>query len=299
MVGLLDLPSELLFEIISLVLSSPPGFRQNEKRHRPNWNTSRRNIWCLPPLELFKTSTALDLLLINQRFCTEAREYLAKASQTFDADVDVEIVDDHWLWPTSRFVLPRKPGQIIRRLNVDVVPCCTEEERHLQTSLNAGGFRALLHSPLPFTRNRIICELMAPLVEFLLEGDVDRTAIGSHFNRLPCKDDDAECDTMKVPITRIDTIAISIDTSKYKTGNEVLSKEDVPFRTISGLGHLDFERLYPVDSARSKHYLDTMRRYITTWTSDYGASKVAKKVGKIQLYLDGNMWSEFDFDQHA
>ncbi|RAR09610.1 hypothetical protein DDE82_001728 [Stemphylium lycopersici] len=300
MVGLLDLPSELLFEIISLVLSSPLEFRQNEKRHRPNWKFSKRNVWFIPSLELLKTQTILNLLLLNRRLYTETREYLAKESQIFDFDVDIAIIDDHWLWPTSRFVLPRKPRGMIHRLNVNVLPCCTEEERHLQTGWDTGGTREMLgHSSQPFTRDHVIWELVAPLIEFLLDRRVYHTLPSRLLDPLSNEDYDTKCDRVEVPITRIDTIAISIDASKYKTGNELLSKEDIPFRTMSGLTHLDFERLYPFDLSQSKYYLLEMIRYITDWASKHGASKIAKKVGKIQFYLNGDMLSELDFDQHA
>jgi hypothetical protein len=93
----MDLPSELLFQIIDHVLMSPTVLPKNGLRYRPEWRACQRNLYCIPSnsTEFFNTPKALDLLLASQRLNAETKEYIAKAPQTFK--FDVAVVNDHWV----------------------------------------------------------------------------------------------------------------------------------------------------------------------------------------------------------
>jgi hypothetical protein len=97
---LMDLPSELLFQIIDHVLTSPSVLPQDTKgilRYRPEWKACQRNLYCIPSssAEFFNTPKAFNLLLVSQRMNAEIKEYIAKAPQTFK--FDLAVINDHWV----------------------------------------------------------------------------------------------------------------------------------------------------------------------------------------------------------
>jgi hypothetical protein len=301
MVGLLDLPSELLFIIIiDLVLSSPTVQPKNGTRYRTTrWSTWDRNLYCIPSLH-FERPRAINLLLLNQRMYIETREYLSKAPRNFE--VDIAIINDRWLWPTRRVVPVRKLDGIIERIDLNIIPCCTEGKRSLQTEcgiigqdifqLNSGSF--------------VTEAFLAPLTYFLLYPQTDVSLdkpISNVFRGLeiwvdPLLDTqptDQLDDEQDLPVTRIDTVAIFIDTSRYGNGNENLSPAVVPWRKVEGLAHLDFEQLYPVDCAKSEHYLRGLGSLIDEWAYVWANKRVGERIGKIQFHLDEKMWKELDF----
>jgi hypothetical protein len=292
MVGLLDLPSELLFNIIDFVLS-PTVLPKDGTRHRVGVKTQPRDVYCVPSLDYLNKWGAISLLLVNRKMYAETREYLSKASRSFH--VDIAVVSDHWFWPTQRVVPARKLDGVIERLDIKIIPCCTAEERHLQTNWDHNGVY-----PVDFStyRRLLVVELIAPLIRFL-HGENVKNHRSEVFRGLETWVDPllgAKLhDGRNLPIRRIDTVTISIDTSRYGNGNDILSLTEVPFRKIVGLAHLDFEQLYPVDLAKSETYLRELSSCIDEWPSwNYGTEGVVKKIGKIQFYLNGKMSKELD-----
>ncbi|KAI4955667.1 hypothetical protein J4E91_001528 [Alternaria rosae] len=254
MVGFLDLPSELIFIIIDLVLSSPAILPKNGTRHRPSYPTQSRNLYCVPSLNYLKDPGVLSLLLTSHRMYCETKEFLSKAPRNFE--VDIAVIDDHWFWPTRRVVPLRKLEGTIERLDINIIPCCTAEERHLQTNWDQGpGLETWIGPPLD-----------------------------EHFDN-----------GRNPPVNRIDTMTINFDSGRYGNGNGAIGLTDIPFRKTKGLAHLNFEQLYPVDFAKSATYLREVSRYIDEWTLvNYGTGRSTRKIRKIQLYLDGKMSRELN-----
>ncbi|KAF1839781.1 hypothetical protein BDW02DRAFT_486174 [Decorospora gaudefroyi] len=299
MVGLLDLSSELLFQIVDLVLSSPIVLPRDGVRHRPAWKSCNRNLYCIPDLQLLQVPQALKLLLVNRRMKAETREYLFKATQITTFKFDLAIVNDHWFWPTWRIVPIPRPQGVLNRFEMDVLPCCTEDERHLQN-----GWESSVYNPdgrftegFSTVTKCLAWELISPLVGFLLNRTLDKDLIirvcDGHYGPLPIPEDESE--NQKLPITRINTLAIRIDTTRYGSGNELLSEAVVPLRKIDGLAHLDFERLFAVDLEKSKYYLYELKECLTEWALTYGAEKATKRLGKVLFYLDEELVHEIDF----
>ena len=291
MVGFLDLPSELVFNIIDLVLSSPTVLPKNGTRHRPSYPTDMRSICCVPSLNYLKDSGVSSLLLTSQRMYRETKEFLSKAPRNFE--VDIAVIDDHWLWPTRRVVPTRELEGTIKRLDINIIPCCTTNERHLQTNWAYESWAVVNLST--FYLN-LAGGLMFPLARFLLVDD-DMKRHGSQvFRGLetwvdPLLNEHLD-DGRNKPVTRIDTVIINIDTWRYGNGNKEIGLAEVPFRKIEGLAHLDFKELYPVDFAKSETYLRELIRY--TDERLHGTGRIAKEIGKIQFYLDGKLSRELN-----
>ena len=93
----MDLPSELIFQIIDHVLTTPSVLPKDGMRYRPEWKVCERNLYCIPTSsrEFFETPNALNLFLVSQRMNAETKEYICKAPQTFK--FDVAVVNDHWV----------------------------------------------------------------------------------------------------------------------------------------------------------------------------------------------------------
>lgn len=94
MPGLLDLPSELISQIIDYVDSSSLTLLLDGKRHRQERLLSRAVI-CHTVSEPAR-SVHRGLLLTSRRMHSETSRYLSNQKRGFE--LDVAIVDDHWIW---------------------------------------------------------------------------------------------------------------------------------------------------------------------------------------------------------
>jgi hypothetical protein len=134
MPGLLDLPSELLFEIIDLVTNSPIRPPPGGKRYRPEQLHSR-SLLCVPTTHPSWLEPTRSLLLSCKRLNAETSTYHATATQRLV--LDVAIVDNHWIWPFFR-VIPGPLGYVLESLDINLVYCCTEAERAAYSSVTPG-----------------------------------------------------------------------------------------------------------------------------------------------------------------
>lgn len=237
MPGLLQLPSELLFEIIGLVVSStyPPG--AYGKRYRPELLGSR-NVVCYPETGLLRPS-GLDLLLTCRRLHSETSFYFSKKPQAFK--LDLAIVDSHWIWPSWRCIPIRRGKDVSNQLHVDILHCCTADVRE-DTDL------------LFSTRHNTIKDMFRFLNHVLLRGPV------LDFNKVG--------DSQTAPKgLRFKQIVINIDTFENDDVRRNLSEEEVPFRRIEGLAHLDFDTLHPAEAEFCQIWIRTLAKLSITFTS--------------------------------
>ncbi|CAO2656486.1 Nn.00g052890.m01.CDS01 [Neocucurbitaria sp. VM-36] len=261
MTGLFDLPSELLFQIIHLALSSRPPVSSNGSRHRPDWGYSGRNVIYLCSPGIIPTPNALNLLLASQRLYSETILYLSKKPQIFK--LDVAIVNNNWIWPTWRTIPIRSRSGIIDQVDIELILCCTGDERHLQTEWrNQNG------------QNMTDCtskELISLLRHFIL--------------------------LEKPPITRINTIRVNIDTARYGNGNATISEEEVSLRTMHGFAHLCFDTLYPIDAVNSEDFHAALymltRPMLDDWCMPF-AELAPQRIGHVSFCVDGDEFVSFD-----
>ncbi|KAF1946436.1 hypothetical protein EJ02DRAFT_418544 [Clathrospora elynae] len=268
MAGLLDLPSELLFEIIHLVATSPIVLQEKGVRHRPATYSTRRKLLCVPSLDLLRTPNALNLLLINQRMYSETEDYLSKKPQFLK--LDVAIVNDHWIWPTWRSVPLRPSKGIVDTVEINLVHCWNEDDWHPHTSWAP-------HS----------VEDVCPLLGFLLDGTIGM--VESILQLCSPASGGKLKDSAKYPITRINTLMIRIDTSRYGDGNQILSDEQVPLRKIDGLAHLDFDRLHPDDYEKSSLYMSNLETFMFEQLNKIGWETVSRRLGSLVFCFDGEI----------
>jgi hypothetical protein len=231
MPGLLDLPSELLFEIIRLVDSTSYPPNADCKRYRPVWLQSRAVV-CFPIIEPSWSARAQKLLLVCQRLRAEASIYLSKAPPLFE--LDIALVNNHWIWPTWQLTPGVTLGHSLDSLQINIIDCCTEDDR---ASFELETMTAV--TPL---------EILKVITHFLRHGPTSREFESSRILRGRSE-------------FRIKTLVFNVDTTITQHGNRALSDHDVPFRNVQGLGHLTFDPLYPLDTATNLAHLD--------WLSDF------------------------------
>jgi hypothetical protein len=269
MPGLLDLPSELLFDIISLVDSSPYPPVSAQKRYRPARLQSRAVV-CFPTTDPSWPSHTRNLLYVCRKLHYETSVYLSKAPQSFQ--VDVAIVNNHWIWPTWRYIPAAKNGHLLESLEINLIHCCSEDERSW-SSIDSANYVTSL--------------------EFL-------KVIG-HFLR--CGVSSASFEGTGMPKRRsnfrVKTITINVDTASIRAGNEKLGEGDVPFRQVQGLAHLSFDPLYFVDSATCLDNLDRLSTFINMAMPrmDDGLT-IRERVDRIVFSADGRTRSEIDVAKH-
>ncbi|EUC41977.1 hypothetical protein COCMIDRAFT_8383 [Bipolaris oryzae ATCC 44560] len=299
MARLSNLPSELLFEIIDLIVTSI-HWPEGSKRYRPVGDTGLfpRNIYCVPKLKLDERHPALNLLLTSRKLYLETRIYLSKKLQTLD--LDVAIVDDHWIWPTWRNLSVRKDGAF-DRIDVHFILCCTEHERSLRDEWNtdsvAGACKSIDKDCLPATRY-LNWRALNPLNNLVGNGNTGTSIVNtfSEFMEQPFSGEPIGSPF----IFKTNTLAFHVDTSIYRDGNRLLGESEVPVRIIDGLAHLYFKQLYPANVERAKYFLEDVQEYVQIWFQEWKENKEASpRVGKVVFCIDGATVRELDLAQYA
>ncbi|PZD33451.1 hypothetical protein A1F97_01679 [Pyrenophora tritici-repentis] len=273
--GLLDLPNELLYTVIEHALTIPVNFHDDRIRYRP---PLERGVYCLPGPDAKKTPRPMSLLLTNRRLYLETKLYLSRLDKSQTLELDIAIVSDHWIWPTARSLPVWKHNTILDKVEINLIPCCTPDDRYLQT----GGYE------------RDLCSTVASLVD-LLYSFLENKQVDS-YTKYAIRDylahPSPEQLVGKSGITRINTLIIRINTNWYGDGNRLLSGTEVPHRKIQGLAHLDFNRLYSVAPTKAQRYIGVMKDYIDQWLSSSNRDKASMRVGKILFCTDEAVWEE-------
>jgi hypothetical protein len=265
MPGLLDLPSELLFEIIRLVDS--PSYPPNAdcKRYRPARLQSRAVV-CFPITEPSWPSRTQRLLLVCQRLRSEAGIYLSKVPQRFE--LDIALVNNHWIWPTWRLTPGVKLGNSLDSLQINIIDCCTEDDR---ASFALESMTAV--TPL---------EILKVITHFLRCGATSAEFESSRILRGRSG-------------FRIKTLVFNVDTAATRHGNRALSDNDVPFRKVQGLGHLTFDPLYPLDTATNLAHLDLLADLIIeAIPRESVCAALRERVDRVVFCADGLVRSEMN-----
>lgn len=81
---------------------------------------------------MIQPPNSLCLLLTSWRLYSATKRYISKQPQNFE--LDVAVINDHWIWPTWRVIPARTINGAIDKVEINLILCCTEDERHLQTS---------------------------------------------------------------------------------------------------------------------------------------------------------------------
>jgi hypothetical protein len=232
MPGLLDLPSELLFDIIRYVDSSPYVSSPNQKRYRPARLQSRAVV-CFPTIDASWPSHTRNLLFVSKKLRYEATFYFSKVPRAFE--LDIAIVNNHWIWPTWTYIPGTKIDDVIEDLKINLIHCCNEDERASSITDSASWATSL--------------EFLKVISHFLRSGTSTASFEGTAMPK-------------RNPNFRIKTVTINVDTASIRKGNEKLSEEDVPFRQVQGLGHLTFDPLYSVETATCLENLDRLFNFV-------------------------------------
>jgi hypothetical protein len=269
MPGLLDLPSELLFEIISLVDSSPYPLVYNQKRYRPARLQSRAVV-CFPTTDPSWPSHTRNLLYVCKKLNYETSIYLTKAPRDFH--VDIAIVNNHWVWPTWRYIPAAKNGYLLESLEINLIHCCTEDER-ASTSTDSANYVTSL-------------EFLKVIGHFLRCGVSSASFEGSGMPKRRSN-------------FRVKTVTINVDTASIRVGNDKLSERDVPYRQVQGLAHLGFDPLYSIDKPTCLENLDRLATFINMAMPrmDDGLT-IRERVDRIVFSADGRRRGEINIANH-
>ncbi|KAF2129719.1 hypothetical protein P153DRAFT_366225 [Dothidotthia symphoricarpi CBS 119687] len=241
MLSLVDLPSEVLSTIIELVLA-PSTFPQDAKRCRPAWNAGHRQVICVPDLGGTRPTNSIDLLLTNRRLHAETVHYLSKTDIPQVFKLDIAIIDGHWIWPTWRYVPTHMFSRQVDLLEFNIIPCCTEDERVLQSD---------------WEPDALIFKAIAEVMMITAFQVVAFGIAGTNLCSLKSENHDPDSTFQESCSRQIRMMASRVDMLKqYKTGNQPISYQDIPIREIADLAHLTFDPLYPMDSIQNLQTLD-------------------------------------------
>lgn len=237
---LLDLPSELLYQIIDLIAQLPYASLSEGKRYRPEHLRSR-NVVCYPQANLH-VSPGLSLLLACRKLHMETSLYLSKNPQDFS--LTIAIIDANWIWPTwEHLPLVCKSGTQ-EKLDVNMLYCETEHQR-------GEAHRDVVSSTETFL------EVSRTISRLLLQGPLgmasDQPLHGQKGR--PRKN---------VRNLRFKVLNFNIDLKRHNSRPDTFGRSEIPFRKIEGLAHLDFALLYVLDAEKSKSCTDFLAQLTTS-----------------------------------
>lgn len=254
MPGLLDLPSELLYDIIGHVADSPLPLPQGRRRYRPDEQYSR-SIVCVPSTASAWLSPTHSLLLACKRLHSETITYHKKA--TARLLMDVAVVDNHWIWPCFR-VLPIGVGDVLEDFHINLIYCCNEEERGAYSS------RSPTYAYEP--------EFVRMISNVLSSGS---SGLGLSSSSADFRSG-----------FRVKTITVDVDVCKGR--KDPLSQEEIPYRQIELLSHLRFDPLYPVDPIECSRHLAWLATTTERALSNASCGPVIlERVDRIEFCLGG------------
>lgn len=295
-----DLPSEILYEILNLVITSI-DWPEGSVRYRPMWGDASgfpRFLYCIPKLELAERHPAMNLLLTSRRLYSETKTYLSKKPQTLD--LDVAIVNNHWIWPTWRSMPVRKDGNF-KRIDVHFMHCCTEDERHSQPhywdqEYILGVGRGTDDHWSPATRY-FNWQSLNPLKTLVGDENVNVSIKNtmSDFLNQPFLGETIGHPT----ISSTEILAFHFDTRSYGDGNRLLSESEVPVRKVHGLAHLDYKQLYPDDAERTRLFVENVQDYLQSWFQEWKELELPIRIGKIMFFVDGTIVRELDAAEYG
>lgn len=226
--GLLDLPNELLYEIIDHVASPPFLAPPDSKRYRPEQMMSRAVICYAEQKQLWWPSV-LHLLLTCRVLHSETALYLSKKLKSLE--IDVAIVDDHWIWPTWYWFPPRYISTALGSLKINLIPAYTETYRgslYLKT----------------FESRETNVEMLKLVSQLLLHGFLGKVT---------------NSPSLRLRDIHIAKLVFNINIARHTDTQSCFDLSEIPCRRIDGLAHLDFEDLYPVDPANCIVRLDWLK----------------------------------------
>jgi hypothetical protein len=205
-------------------------------------------------------------MFVCRKLHYETSIYLSKASQAFE--LDVAIVNNHWIWPTWKYVPGTKIGYALGNLNINLVHCCNEDERACFGTDSASWVTSL--------------EFMKVISHFLRAGTSSASFEGTGMSKRRSN-------------FRIKTITINVDTASIHKSNEELSEADVPFRQVQGLAHLTFDPLYSIDTATCLDNVDRLSTFVNMAIPrlDDGLT-IRERVDRIVFSADGRVRSEIN-----
>jgi hypothetical protein len=258
MPSLLDLPSELLFDIISLVDFAPYAPRSIQKRYRPAQLHSQAVV-CFPTTDPSWPSHTSNILLVCKRLYHETSVYHSKAPRAFK--MDVAVVKNHWIWPTWRLIPAMKMGAQLEHLDINLIHCRSEEDRASYTV----DFLTYKHS----------LQFMSLIGNFLRHGTASASYEGTSMPKHQTN-------------VHVKTITINVDTASIRAGNDKLSEAEVPYRHVQGLAHLTFDPLYSIDSATCVENIDRLPKFMNVAMSRAGDGLIiSERVDEIIFSADG------------
>lgn len=265
MPGLLDLPSELLYDIIDLVASSPNTTLPDGTRYRPDWKYGRA-IVCFPTTHHLSLNPTRHLLFVCRRLYAETSICNTKMPKTWK--MDVAIINNHWIWPCFRYIPGGNIGYVLEKLEINLIYCCTEDER--------GSYSMT-------TPARAYEDDFVKMISQLLHSRRSSSPFGSM--RLPWSRSDF----------RVKSLAINLASTSIRPPNEMLSDVEIPCRHIEGLKHLTFDPLYSADLFSSLRHVDWLVDRMNH--SIYHASGgfiIRERVDRILFRVDGLAREEID-----
>ncbi len=152
--GLLDLPSELLFQIIHLIAFSPlPNPTGQRSRYRGNLfgrGSTGRTTLCCPygnNGNQYGQPNLLNVLLTNWRLHSEVLLYTSKAPQVLR--IDVADMDNHWIWPTWRTIPCRNITSVLDKIEINLICCYDVNESHANWNNDLNPCRTLIYAFAP------------------------------------------------------------------------------------------------------------------------------------------------------
>jgi hypothetical protein len=286
MPNILDLPNELIFDIIDLALSTslilnPPDAKRCRR--------GEDNKVCYIDSDAAYQPNALALLLACKQLNAQTALYISKSPRI--CELDIALVDAIDLFPTWRYI-PTRNGSapaMLDKVVVNLIPCCHGRYNSLRDN-----WPRPTTSPVNDSSRLWAHRLFSTIEQYFAMGALSKDSKTMKFAEW------SDYPTGKLKFICTHTLVIKADT--HKKGTDVaLGVDAVPVRQLDEEAYGSFGALYPINPGEITKIMHLIAYIITqklpythNYHEMYCVMFAIERVGRIEFYVDGELFREID-----
>ncbi|KAG9385900.1 hypothetical protein A1F94_002650 [Pyrenophora tritici-repentis] len=294
---LLDLPNELIFDIITLALSTSHVSVPPSTTRRRLGEDFKKDRICYIDSDAAYEPNALALLLSSKALSAQTALYISKSPRL--CEFDIAIVNAVYFFPTWRYIPTRNglPSVMLEIVKVNLAPCCTEEViamvANWPTDVPPSGPK--FSTPVG---NASISSDLWEVQLFTVMTMFCYAAGYREWSEYAITDKD-----FKYPIS---ARRLCINANTYTEDHGTLGEDIVPARKIADRNYSQRDALYRIEAAQTREMMEWLAFLMKKKLQSVHNGKNVKtmyfgveRVGRVDFSIDGNVIETVDVSEYA
>jgi hypothetical protein len=280
---LLDIPNELIFDIVGLALiTSPISIPSDAKRRQ---HVEHKNVYYIDSDVTYQPN-ALALLLVCKQLSAQTALYISKSPRV--SEFDIALINAVDMFPTWRYI-PTRNGSapaILDRVVVNLTPCYTTGSLSIlrnrwPTRYSAGNVDEY------YWVERLLTAIQQHFAVGAL-GKISTTIKFAAWSEYPADD-------LEVPLP-IRTRALVISADTHRQTEAAFEGAVVPARQVESHIYPSYDALYPIRATQNTRMMEWIAscidRRLRSMSNIQSILFVIERVGRIEFRVDGELIRE-------